>query len=97
VRLAIITDNQPFITHEIKGYGSVMMKQRIIDYHIARLRDKRPDVRLKAIDQLMKLEALEALEALRDVYQSDADEGVRFAAQMAGREIFRISRANNRQ
>ena len=73
-----------------------MLKKRVVDYHIARLRDKRPDIRLQAIDQLVKLEAADALDALQDVFQNDADESVRFAAQAAGREIFRLCRANRR-
>lgn len=65
------------------------MSKQLIDYHIGRLKDKNPSVRLKSIKELVLLEASEALETLRDVFQHDANEDVRKAAQEAGRIIFR--------
>lgn len=69
-------------------------KKRIIEYHVGRLQDKSPDIRLKAIQELELLEALEALEALQDLYHNDPESDVRKAAQKAGRSIFLKHRAN---
>lgn len=63
-------------------------QKRIVAYHIARLRDKSPAVRLKAISELATLADPEALEALRSVYENDSDLEVRRAAQEAGRALF---------
>ncbi len=68
------------------------MKQ-IVEYHISRLKDKSPEARLKAIQELVLLEDGDALEALKDVFETDADEDVRKAAQKAGRELFLKLRA----
>lgn len=68
------------------------MKQ-IVEYHIARLKDKNSDVRLKAIQELVLLEDGDALEALKDVFETDADDDVRKVAQQAGRELFLKVRA----
>lgn len=65
-----------------------MTVKRVIDYHIARLKDKNSAVRLTAIKELELLGATEALEALQDVFQNDEDLDVRRAAQSAGRAIF---------
>lgn len=62
--------------------------KRIVEYHIARLQDKSPEIRLKAIKELELLEAVDALDALRHLYSSDSDSQVRRAAQEAGRAIF---------
>lgn len=64
------------------------MASKIVEYHIARLKDKSVDVRLKAIEELRLLEDVDALEALQAVYENDDDETVRKSAQRAGREIF---------
>lgn len=68
------------------------MKQ-IVEYHISRLKDKSPDVRLKAIQELVLLEDGDALEALKDVFETDSDDDVRKVAQAAGRELFLKLRA----
>ena len=52
-----------------------MSKDRVVDYHIGRLQDRRESVRLDAIEQLRLLGAVDALEALEDVYHNDPDEG----------------------
>jgi HEAT repeat protein len=62
--------------------------KRIVEYHINRLKDKSPDVRLRAIQELELLNDPDALDALQDVYQNDEDVDVRKAAQSAGRKIF---------
>ncbi|GIL12457.1 MAG: hypothetical protein DWB42_00425 [Chloroflexi bacterium] len=62
--------------------------KRIVTYHIARLQDKNPQVRLKAISELLLLADPDALDALRAVFETDPDLEVRKAAQEAGRAIF---------
>jgi HEAT repeat protein len=64
----------------------------LVDYHIGRLQDKSPDVRLKAITELALLADSNALDVLRSVYENDPDPEVRKAAQEAGRAIFRKQR-----
>lgn len=66
-----------------------MINRRLIDYHILRLQDKNPEVRLKSIQELRLIGDPSALEALEQVYRSDSDLDVRKAAQEAGLEIFR--------
>jgi len=67
--------------------------KKLVEYHVSRLKDKNPDVRIKAIQELELLEDAESLEALQQVFENDTDEEVRRAAQQAGREIFRKNRA----
>ena len=62
--------------------------KRIVQYHIARLKDKRPEVRLEAIRELELLADSEALEPLQTVFANDDDPEVRRMAQAAGRAIF---------
>jgi HEAT repeat protein len=62
--------------------------KRIVAYHISRLQDKSPDVRLKAIAELSHTADQEALDALRSVFENDSDVSVRKAAQEAGRAVF---------
>ncbi|QPC80980.1 HEAT repeat domain-containing protein [Phototrophicus methaneseepsis] len=70
-------------------------RQRIIDYHISRLSDKRTEVRLETIQELVLMNATEALEALHHVYETDIDETVKRAAQRAGRVLYQHKVANN--
>lgn len=70
-------------------------RQRIVDYHISRLNDKRADIRLETIQELVLLNATEALDALRNVYETDADEIVRRAAQRAGRVLYQKKLSSN--
>jgi HEAT repeat protein len=62
--------------------------KRIVTYHIARLQDKNPQARLKAISELLLLADPDALDALRAVFETDPNLEVRKAAQEAGRAIF---------
>mgnify|MGYP006283950715 CR=1 FL=1 len=68
------------------------MRERIIEYHINRLKDKNPDARLKAIEELRLLEAIEALDALRDIYENDPNDDIRQSAKQAGKEIYQKKR-----
>lgn len=65
-----------------------MSKSRVVDYHLARLNDKRASIRIDAIQELVLLNSTEVLDKLREVYEQDEDDEVRKAAQVAGREIF---------
>lgn len=64
------------------------ISKKLVAYHIARLRDRSPEVRLRSIRELAQLGDAEALQALRAVYERDAVPEVRQAAQEAGRAIF---------
>lgn len=70
-----------------------MPTNKLVDYHIARLKDKNKEVRLKAIHELAQLADPASLDALHEIYKSDTDSDVRKAAQQAGREVFAKSRA----
>ena len=70
------------------------VNNRIVAYHIARLRDKNPDVRLKSIAELKLLADPAALDALQALYRGDPDMQVRRAAQEAGRIIFLKQKAD---
>jgi HEAT repeat protein len=62
--------------------------KRLVAYHISRLQDKNPEVRLKAINELSLLADQEALDALQEVFKNDSETAVRKAAQQAGRAVF---------
>lgn len=64
------------------------MASRIVEYHMGRLKDKSPEARVSAIQELVLLEAFEAMPALEELFRTDPDEDVRKAAQRAGRELF---------
>ncbi|MBC7869254.1 MAG: HEAT repeat domain-containing protein [Chitinophagaceae bacterium] len=61
---------------------------KVIEYHINRLKDKNPDIRMKAIKELELLGHPDAMVALKSVYEEDDDDEVRKAAKEAGRTIF---------
>ncbi|MBZ0300431.1 MAG: HEAT repeat domain-containing protein [Anaerolineae bacterium] len=65
-----------------------MPDKRIVTYHLSRLQDKNPSIRLKAIHELGLLGDPDSLNALQEVFRNDADPDVRKAAQEAGRAIF---------
>jgi hypothetical protein len=64
------------------------LAKKLLTYHLARLEDKNPDIRLKAIHEIELLGDKDALDTLHRVYSTDADVDVRRAAQNAGRAIF---------
>jgi hypothetical protein len=68
-----------------------MVRERLIEYHILRIKKGDKAAKLDSIEQLVLLEAVEALEALRSVVEQDEELEVRRAAQEAGRRLFRIS------
>lgn len=62
--------------------------QKLVAYHVARLKDKSADARLKSIHELAELGDAAALDALQETFRSDLNLDVRKAAQEAGRVIF---------
>ena len=62
--------------------------ERMIAFHLERLKDKNAAVRLKSIEELTLLGATGALEALENVFRNDPDETVRLAAKKAGRTLY---------
>ncbi|MGQ9909088.1 MAG: HEAT repeat domain-containing protein [Candidatus Flexifilum sp.] len=63
--------------------------RQIIAYHLKRLKDSRPEIRLESIRELEEIGDPAVLEALEEVFRSDPDTAVRAAAQQAGKNIFR--------
>jgi len=72
-----------------------MPDKRIVSYHLSRLQDKSPDIRLKAIHELGLIGDPEALDALQEVFRTDSNPDIRKAAQEAGRAIFLKQRAQS--
>ena len=70
------------------------VSKKLVAYHISRLKDRSPDVRLRSIHELEQLGEPEALEALQDIYRNDPVPEVRQAAQQAGRTIFSKQRGS---
>lgn len=70
------------------------VNQKLLEYHISRLKDKRVDVRLESIRELVLLNDASALDALREVFLNDSDLEVRKAAQEAGRIIYKNQTPN---
>lgn len=62
--------------------------KKLVQYHLARLKDRRPEARLAAISELTELGDRDALPALQALFETDPDISVRRAAQHAGRLIF---------
>ena len=69
--------------------------ERMIAFHIARLKDKNPQVRIKSIQELELLEATDAFGLLEELFRNDPDPDVRVAAQQAGKTLFRVIQKNN--
>jgi len=50
--------------------------QRVVEYHLARLKDKRSAVRLDAVQQLLLLKADVPAETFLEAYNNEADADV---------------------
>lgn len=72
------------------------MSNKLLEYHLSRLKDKSPQARINAIQELVHLGDSSVLDALQEVYKTDPDEDVRKAAQKAGREIFLKTRTEEK-
>lgn len=66
---------------------------RMIAYHIARLQDKNPGVRLKSIQELDLLNAVTAMDALETLYHQESDTAVREAARKLGLKLYKLKKA----
>jgi hypothetical protein len=73
----------------------VSSQQKVLQFHISRLKDKSPEVILRTIQELVKFgaEAKEALPVLEQVYRNHEDPTVKKAAQLAGIEIYNATKA----
>lgn len=79
-----------------QGYKRMSVK-RMVEYHISRLKDKRDDIRLEAIAELILLDATEALPELETVYHNDTNADVRRAAKDAGKKLFALQVLREKQ
>ncbi|MFP4322587.1 MAG: hypothetical protein ACLFTK_09050 [Anaerolineales bacterium] len=70
-------------------------EEKIIEYHISRLRANRPDVLLDAIAQLEAMGAMAkpALDALQALHDRSVDPEIKEAARQAGFNIFMAAKA----
>lgn len=73
------------------------MANRVVEYHIERLKNKSAEVRLKSINELKLIGDPAALEPLEQIYRNDPEPEVRKAAQAAGYEIFIKQRKQSQQ
>ncbi len=71
--------------------------ERMIAFHIARLKDKNPEVRLKSIRELELLNAVEAFSALEALYHNESDPAVKEAARKLGVKLFKQLRSRGSQ
>jgi hypothetical protein len=62
--------------------------EKMISYHISRLKDKSPQIRVKSIEELALLEATDAYTVLEELFRNDPEPDVRAAAQKAGRALY---------
>lgn len=69
--------------------------QKIIAYHLRRLKDKRPEIRLESINELQEIGDPSVLEVLEEVYKTDTDADVRAAALNAGKVLFKHKVSSN--
>ncbi|GAB1421249.1 hypothetical protein MASR2M15_14020 [Anaerolineales bacterium] len=65
-------------------------RNRLVEYYRTRLQNKKAQIRLEAIQELLLLEAIEVLDDLQEIFKSDEDSEVKKAAQEAGRKLYRI-------
>lgn len=72
----------------MRGLILTSNQKKLIQYHLARLKNRRPEARLEAINELTELGDRDALPALQALFETDPDISVRRAAQHAGRLIY---------
>lgn len=65
----------------------------LVEYHIARLKDKNPEVRAASARELALLGDPVALPALEDLFKHEEDPNVKAVAQKAGWILFKKSKA----
>ena len=71
---------------------------KIVEYHISRLKDRNPDVQVSTCRELELLgdRAESALSALEQLHNSTTNEDVRLAAQRAGLIIFKAVKSRSK-
>jgi vesicle coat complex subunit len=74
---------------EKQGLSDMSAVERMIAFHLARLQDKNPEVRIRAIKELALLDATETYDTMEQLFRTDPDPEVRRAAQEAGRALFK--------
>ncbi len=62
----------------------------VVDFHISRLKDKSPDVRVRSARELGLLGDIAALAALEELFRTETDPDVKKAIQEAGRRLYKI-------
>lgn len=69
--------------------------EKILEYHIGRLKNAKPDVQLDTIRELMLLgaQAEPALPTLREIFENTDNEQVRVAARKVGQMIYTQSKS----
>ncbi len=60
----------------------------VVEYHIARLKDKNPAVRARSAEELGLIGDPVALEALEELFRRETDPAVKKAIQEAGRLLY---------
>ncbi|MBN2471614.1 MAG: HEAT repeat domain-containing protein [Anaerolineae bacterium] len=65
----------------------------LVEYHIARLKDKNPEIRAASARELALLGDPAALPALEELFRQEEDPNVKAIAQEAGRILFKKRKA----
>jgi hypothetical protein len=77
--------------------SSPNLNRRLVEYHVARLKDRNPEIRRKAINELRLLSDPLTLGALEQVFYKDEDFALRQLAQEVGLEIYFRHRYRSKQ
>ncbi len=64
------------------------VEEKLIAYHLHRLKDRDPQVRMDSIHELEELGSVKVLPALRQLFENDPIPEVRKAAQESGRKLY---------
>ncbi len=74
-------------------------KDKVLQFHISRLKDRNQEVVLRTIEELIKFGAAaeEALPALEQLFRTSEDPLVKKAVQVAGKEIHQKVKEANEQ
>lgn len=60
----------------------------LVEYHMSRLKDRNPQVRIRSAQELALLGDTSALEALEELFRTETNSQVKKAAQEAGRILY---------
>jgi len=73
---------------KITGLCPLSVEKKLVAYHLHRLKDRDPQVRVASVHELEELGDAEVLSALRHLFENDPSVEVRKAAQSAGRKLY---------